>query len=219
MEIIDITDNDVQETKYKCNLCDLHSRSKHYIENHKRQKHTNEGEVIRCNLCQETFSWNTSLGNHMKTIHNENLPLLQCRYCDLKTKNIYHMRKHEKRHLGSDMYQKCNECGKCLNGSSMRKHLKDHEKVNNPDLYKFKCGECKYITFSEHLLDKHNKLKHSKFAKSCNYCSYKTPSERRLLVHISKGHIELKCPYLLCDYKTIKKHAFHFHKIFSHPFK
>ena len=216
MEIIDIADNDVPKTKYKCNLCDFQSISRMYINSHKRHYHTNEGEVYRCNQCQQTFTWKTSFENHVKRIHNKNLEFHKCSYCDLKTLNPYYMRKHEQRHLSSDMYQKCDECGKFLKWNSMLMHLKDHEKMKNPDVYKFKCGECDYITNREHLLDKH-KLQHSESIKSCKYCYYKTPHERSLHVHVSKNHAELKC--LLCDFKTMRKPSFKYHKIFSHPLK
>ena len=107
MEIIDISLSDGEQSQYKCDLCDLVSTSKMYVKNHKRFKHTNEGEVHRCDQCLQIFTYQSNLKEHMKRIHDNNgKQFYQCRFCDQVLSNPYYRKLHEKRHSLNE-YKKC----------------------------------------------------------------------------------------------------------------
>ena len=114
---------------------------------------------------------------------------LQCSLCGDRFSSLHDLCDHKRQVHKVEKYV----CDECNYSAKTRSELKAH--VDNHVSHS--CGQCKFRTIHEHVLNNHVKAKHSR-EYECGFCNFKTSSKDMLNNHDKRVHRTL--PSHQCDY-------------------
>ena len=130
-----------------------------------------------------------------------------CGFCDYKSKNLHHVRRHENIHKG--IKYKCPECDnefaqlesvglhvKSIHFPEKSKCNKCHKEFKNirskyvHECQRLLCDQCEKSFPNKHGLREHIKTKHEGKVYPCNQCQYKAGTNTHLKTHIRLKHAQ-----------------------------
>jgi len=167
-----------------CDICGLISKNSRTLQDHKKYKHSVEGQTI-CRTCNKSFL-NEDFSNHKcsQIICNECGKILKSKIClEKHIQNIHRI--NEKSHI-------CNICGKGFTSKALLKiHFGSQHENKEPPI---PCPECgaKVKNLRNHMRFVHTPDEERKF--QCQQCGKGFDHMKNLDQHMMNKHLKLK-PY------------------------
>ena len=196
-----------KEKPYPCLICSSKFDQLKNYRFHMNSNHPNE--VIKCKLCSKWFLKPRSFGEHMSKCHpnqkidkateaqiqkikqrrneKKNVKRFECMTCGITTSRRYHLKIHEKTHLGEKPFQ----CDICSLKFSFSKDLKYHEnKIHlQQNIESIKCDFCDKSFKTSEIMKKHKVQEHvSKKTFLCDQCDNNYKSLSSLKEHVISFH-------------------------------
>ena len=174
----------------------------------------NKPHQRRCAQCEYKTGNGRYLQRHIQITHSSNTPpdkIMKCEHCEYETLEISNMRVH------------CRKIHREFEKDCIKKSKLDD---------KLSCKSCDYKTLNKKVLERHEKLNHSKNSIpthdiwQCKFCEYQTAKRSNMIFHRRKRHSteswaitdvkgkEFTCT--ICNFKTSKMIIMRKHEEYNH---
>ena len=168
-EILDIAED------FKCDQCDIRTKTKTQLETHKRLQHIDVG-IFKCSLCEYVSNVQEKLTGHVRKHHEEKI---KCRECTFVGKSQDEVNMHIWASRNNKV--KCKECDFTANDSgTLSIHLKHHHSNN--------CQACEFKALSKDELDDHVRKTHVTKIFICIEWDFESSRREDVKEHASKEH-------------------------------
>ncbi|XP_055627704.1 transcription factor grauzone-like [Toxorhynchites rutilus septentrionalis] len=195
-----------QHTRYVCEDCNVEFEQFHVFQRHCSQIHKKEGFITCCGIRHRKRS---VLYQHVQFVMNPDA--FKCEICGKSYKNRFGYNRHKKESHATEVERafKCHRCPKSfVRESALKKHLSDHETLDNGTAKCETCGKC----FSNiNILKNHIKYRHVKQMQYiCDVCSKGFFMRSTFLTHrktheVPAEELRKQCP--VCS-KWCKNHDY-----------
>ena len=126
----------MNESRYKCNVCDRDLKSKHILLLHVKTVH-NQIKDFECSACDRRYANKLSLDLHIKAVHDKKKDFI-CEFCDRKFV-IEHQKKKHIANVHKSRQIECQFCTKCF---TTYKNLIEHIKKIHDEKKFLTCNIC-----------------------------------------------------------------------------
>ncbi|XP_019621019.1 PREDICTED: zinc finger X-chromosomal protein-like [Branchiostoma belcheri] len=232
---------DQEEKPYKCTQCDYAAAAKNSLQCHMGSKHgvfsfvcevcgfrsgtvgnlnrhmaTHTGvRRFKCPHCDYAAAEKKTLTSHIKAKHTENrIKPFACDKCPFTAQEKSDLTRHLKRHERKKIHQ----CTLCDFSSYTKCGLKTHQAEHKGGPI-FSCDLCSYKTYQQHLLTRHNLVRHAGTSSSsvpiknrprhreekpykCTQCDYATAAKVSLLCHMGSKHGVFNFVCEVCGFRS-----------------
>ncbi|KAI8506768.1 hypothetical protein Bbelb_152090 [Branchiostoma belcheri] len=232
---------DQEEKPYKCTQCDYAAAAKNSLQCHMGSKHgifsfvcevcgfrsgtvgnlnrhmgTHTGQRrFKCPHCDYAAAEKKTLTSHIKAKHTENrIKPFACDKCPFTAQEKSDLTRHLKRHER----KKTHNCTLCDFSSYTKCGLKTHQAEHKGGPI-FSCDLCSYKTYQQHLLTRHNLVRHAGTSSSsvpiknrprhreekpykCAQCDYATAAKVSLLCHMGSKHGVFNFVCEVCGFRS-----------------
>ncbi|XP_022903163.2 uncharacterized protein [Onthophagus taurus] len=119
---LDDSENDDEETKFKCSHCTFTSKSQNAVNKHEKDEHLTKikSKFFKCSKCSYTTPIKARFTKHTKY---HSMPMIKCDLCDFKTPYKWNLDRHCKNHNGTGIYR----CSACNFTADIKQSLTVHE--------------------------------------------------------------------------------------------
>ena len=200
-----------QTILFKCDQCDLESKSESAMNNHKNIVHNGQKKFI-CEQCDFKTGYGCSLKGHIEDVHEK--IRANCTICSWKGARIY-LAKH-KREVHFSQKKDNFKCDICSNEYLRNEHLKKHVNRDHRGL-RYSCPNCEHKATTTGGLKVHISSKHEGTRYPCKQCSHKAYCKSSLIKHMNVIHLNIKTNICnICEFKAstksnLKMHEKHYH--------
>lgn len=150
----------LQRRRFQCDQCESSFGLKQTLNNHIRNKHSNNVRTFHCDFpsCNKSYKTKSALHNHR--IYHSDDPKWHCNYCTKKFHFNFLLQQHETTHLGQKPGQSY-ECDVCKKSFNTRNKLTKHRGIHDANQYSCLREGCTFKGNLKRYLIAHMKRMHS----------------------------------------------------------
>ena len=206
---------DIDEPKFKCDMCSITCRTEKDLTEHKQQEHP----LFKCGTCKFEGTDQLSLSNHTSEMHTKFVcedckftcltkndlekhidddhrmkEVASCDKCDFETEDTKEMEKHVRNNIHEVKIQnktiveidsKLFNCHICEFEANTDEKMDEHM-IGKHEFVQ--CGRCEYIAADKDIMKKHMMKHTGAYVYNCGTCEFEATKEELLENHIENKH-------------------------------
>ena len=181
---------------FQCEVCSFQTQSELGFKGHVKI-HENANN-FQCEICSYQTESEIGLNSHRS---NHDKVMVKCVKCDYESLTKVEMILHKKVHNSKYQETKCEKCGFCPQGPTLKIRIK---RLGLHRCDPFKCEFCEFDSNLIGLVHQHKREKHKNELKAvypCNVCSYKSKRKSNVVKHTQTVHDGFRISCQQCQKK------------------